>query len=99
MQVSYRLLLAEPEVFAKLWDWSCYMDLIHEITSLNNGENTEILMDIRWCAVQTLTMVLKMSDKFIRKSKTSDMATSEFGFDDEKAYGCLLRLVFSSVTE
>nr|KAJ0194819.1 hypothetical protein LSAT_V11C700343310 [Lactuca sativa] len=91
VRVSYRLLLAEPEVFAKLWDWSCYMDLIHEITSLNNGENTEILMDIRWCAVQTLTMVLNMSDKFIRKSKTSDLATSDFGFDDEKAYGCLLR--------
>ncbi|XP_023760194.1 midasin [Lactuca sativa] len=90
VRVSYRLLLAEPEVFAKLWDWSCYMDLVHEITGFN-GENTELLMDIRWCAVQTLTMVLKMSDKFIRKSKTSDMATSEFGFDDEKAYGCLLR--------
>ncbi|KAL4583665.1 hypothetical protein LXL04_008247 [Taraxacum kok-saghyz] len=90
VRVSYRLLLAEPEVFARLWDWSCYMDLIHEITGIN-GADTELFMDIRWCTVQTLTMVLGMSDKFIRKSKTSDMVPTEFGFDDEKAYGCLLR--------
>ncbi|KAI3766421.1 hypothetical protein L2E82_16478 [Cichorium intybus] len=90
VRVSYRLLLADPEVFARLWDWSCFMDLVHEITGFNGG-NTELFTDIRWCATQILTLVLKMSDKFIRKNKTSDMETSEFGFDDEEAYACLLR--------
>ncbi|KAJ0755641.1 putative von Willebrand factor, type A, AAA+ ATPase domain, midasin, midasin, AAA lid domain 7 [Helianthus annuus] len=89
MRVSYRLLLAEPEFFSRLWDWSCFLDLLHEITSFN-GENTELLMDIRWCVVQILTVVLKMSDRFVRKKK-SDMTAPDFGFDDEVAFACLLR--------
>ncbi|KAM0031956.1 putative P-loop containing nucleoside triphosphate hydrolase [Helianthus debilis subsp. tardiflorus] len=89
MRVSYRLLLAEPEFFSRLWDWSCFLDLLHEITGFN-GENTELLMDIRWCVVQILTIVLKMSDRFVRKKK-SDMTAPDFGFDDEVAFACLLR--------
>ncbi|KAI7735788.1 hypothetical protein M8C21_000550, partial [Ambrosia artemisiifolia] len=89
MRVSYRLLLAEPEFFCRLWDWSCFLDLVHEITSFD-GENTELLLDIRWSVVQILTVVLKMSDRFSRKNK-SDMLASDFGFDDEVAFACLLR--------
>ncbi|KAI3727341.1 hypothetical protein L1987_67154 [Smallanthus sonchifolius] len=89
MRVSYRLLLAEPESFIRLWDWSCFFDLLHEITGFD-GENSELLMDIRWCVVQILTVVLNMSDRFTRKRK-SDMTTSDFGFDNEVAFSCLLR--------
>ncbi|KAJ9568543.1 hypothetical protein OSB04_004509 [Centaurea solstitialis] len=89
VRVSHRLLLAEPELFARLWDWSCYLDLVHEITCFHGG-NIELLLDVRWCTLQTLTVVLKMSDRFIRK-KMSDMATLNFKLDDEEAFGCLLR--------
>ncbi|XP_071712181.1 midasin isoform X2 [Rutidosis leptorrhynchoides] len=94
VRVSYRLLLAEPEVFSRLWDWSCFLDLVHDISSFD-GEKTENLMDnlmdTRWCMVQILTVVLKTSDRFVRKNNTSDMSTSDFGFDEEKAFWCLLR--------
>ncbi|KAI3759776.1 hypothetical protein L6452_07827 [Arctium lappa] len=89
VRVSHRLLLAEPELFTRLWDWSCYLDLVHEITCFHGG-HIELLVDVRWCTLQTLTVVLKMSDRFIRK-KMNDMATSDFKFDDEEAFGCLLR--------
>ncbi|KAK9066170.1 hypothetical protein SSX86_013491 [Deinandra increscens subsp. villosa] len=89
MRVSYRFLLAEPEFFSRLWDWSCFLDLVHEITGFD-GEKSELLMDIRWCVVQILTVVLKTSDRFTRKGR-SDMVTSDFGFDDETAFACLLR--------
>ncbi|KAK1434225.1 hypothetical protein QVD17_11144 [Tagetes erecta] len=88
-RVSYRLLLAEPEFFSRIWDWSCFLDLVHEITSFD-GDNAELLMDTRWCVVQILTVVLKMSDRFTRKGE-SDMTDSDFGFDEEVAFACLLR--------
>nr|XP_043616411.1 midasin-like [Erigeron canadensis] len=90
VRVSYRLLLAETDVFSRLWDWSRFLDFVHEITTFDGG-NADLLMDIRWCAAQILTVVLKMNDGFVRKNRTSDMVTSDFGFDDEEAFGCLLR--------
>ncbi|XP_076884991.1 midasin-like [Bidens hawaiensis] len=89
IRVSYRLLLAEPVLFSKLWDWSCFLDLLHEISGFN-GEKSELLVDIRWCVVQILTVVLKMSDRFTRKKK-SDMTNTDFGFDDDVAFACLFR--------
>ncbi|KAK9060614.1 hypothetical protein SSX86_021320 [Deinandra increscens subsp. villosa] len=76
-RVSYR---AEPESFSRLWgDWSCFLDPVHEIT----GEKSKVvLMDIRYCGVQILTLGLKMSD-----GRTKEH--SDFGFDD--AFECSLR--------
>ncbi|KAD4889375.1 hypothetical protein E3N88_21448 [Mikania micrantha] len=89
MRVSYRLLLVEPELFSRLWDWSCFLDFVYEITCFD-GEKSELLLDIRWCVVQILAVVLKASDQFTRKRK-GDMTTYDFGFDDEVAFACLLR--------
>lgn len=61
------------------------MDLVHGIHSLNGGD-TELLMDIRWSAVQILIVALKTSDRW-------SLASPEFGFDDEEAFGCHARLV------
>nr|GEU87507.1 midasin isoform X1 [Tanacetum cinerariifolium] len=82
-RASYGLLLAKPEVFGGLWDWSCCRDLVREIRSLNGGD-TELLMDIRWSAVQILIVVFKTSDIFSQVSP-------DFGFDDEEAFGCHAR--------
>ncbi|KAJ1401026.1 Sigma-54 interaction domain, ATP-binding site 1 [Sesbania bispinosa] len=49
-RISYRLLLVEPEIFSKLWDWSCFLDLIKEPRK----------PDVIWCGVQILKVVLKL---------------------------------------
>ncbi|KAJ1420358.1 P-loop containing nucleoside triphosphate hydrolase [Sesbania bispinosa] len=49
-RISYRLLLVEPEIFSKLWDWSCFLDLIKEPRK----------PDLIWCGVQILKVVLKL---------------------------------------
>lgn len=50
-RISYRFLLVEPEIFSKLWDWSCFLDLIEEPCK----------PDLTWCMVQILSVVLKLS--------------------------------------
>ncbi|KAA8540264.1 hypothetical protein F0562_024173 [Nyssa sinensis] len=83
-QASYRLLLAEPEVFATLWDWSCLLDLVEQTADLDPGNNDEFLKrfsDIRWCGIQILSIILKLSDR----------TTENFGLRVEEAFACLLR--------
>ncbi|XP_027334240.1 midasin [Abrus precatorius] len=48
--ISYRLLLMKPEIFSKLWNWSCFLDLIKEPCT----------PDLKWCGVQILRVVLKL---------------------------------------
>ncbi|KAK7258525.1 hypothetical protein RIF29_24105 [Crotalaria pallida] len=50
-RISYRLLLIEPEIFSKLWDWSCFLDLVKE---------PHRKPDLLWCGVQILRVVLKL---------------------------------------
>ncbi|KAL2575217.1 hypothetical protein GLYMA_16G004800v4 [Glycine max] len=52
-QISYRLLLMEPEIFSKLWDWSCFLDLVKDPHK----------PDLTWCVVQTLRVLLKLGYK------------------------------------
>jgi len=52
-QISYRLLLMEPEIFSKLWDWSCFLDLVKDTHK----------PDLTWCGVQTLRVLLKLGYK------------------------------------
>ncbi|KAF3652455.1 hypothetical protein FXO37_17498 [Capsicum annuum] len=41
VRVSYRLLLAEPEVFVTMWDWSCLLDNISQFHDFYLGRNEE----------------------------------------------------------
>ncbi|KAE9591034.1 hypothetical protein Lalb_Chr20g0113881 [Lupinus albus] len=49
-RISYRFLLLEAEVFSKLWDWSCFLDLVKE----------PLKPDLIWCGVQIVRVVLKL---------------------------------------
>ncbi|KAL6993116.1 hypothetical protein U1Q18_011234 [Sarracenia purpurea var. burkii] len=92
VRASYRLLLAQPEVFAPLWDWSCFLDLVQQSADhlvqqsadLDLGNNTELLknavLDMRWCGIQILSIILKISDRATAKC---------LGLED--AFSCLLR--------
>ncbi|KAK8465039.1 hypothetical protein PHAVU_010G134100 [Phaseolus vulgaris] len=52
-QISYRFLLMEREIFAKLWDWSCFLHLVKESCK----------SDLKWCVVQILSVLLKLGYK------------------------------------
>ncbi|CAJ1950871.1 unnamed protein product [Sphenostylis stenocarpa] len=52
-RISYRFLLMEPEIFTKLWDWSCFIDLVKDPCK----------SDLTWCGVQILSVLLKLGYK------------------------------------
>ncbi|CAL5443785.1 unnamed protein product [Camellia sinensis] len=84
IRASYRLLLAQSEVFATLWDWSCFLDVVQHTADFDPGDNAEMLRnvsDMRWCGIQILSIVLKISDR----------ATANFGLGPEEAFSCFLR--------
>lgn len=84
VHISYRFLMMEPEVFCELWDWSCFLDLVRK--TLDMGSHLEFakdISDVRWCAVQVLSIILRMNDR----------ATASLGVGAEEALSCLLRLV------
>ncbi|KAF7135896.1 hypothetical protein RHSIM_Rhsim08G0236800 [Rhododendron simsii] len=84
IRASYRLLLARPEVFATLWDWSCFLDLMLQSADLDPGGDAELyknVSDMKWCGIQILSIVLKISDR----------ATCNIGLGQEEAFECLLR--------
>lgn len=86
IRTSYRLLVIEPEIFSKLWDWSCLLDLVEIYRNPNWSSDAELkkdIADIRWCGVQILSLTLGMSDRVI----------SNFGVEAEEAFLCLLRFV------
>lgn len=65
--MTYRFLVMEPGVFSELWDWSCFLDLLQSLGDLNLTETSQpdVEMELRWCTVQILSIVLKSSDKII----------------------------------
>ncbi|XP_017978548.1 PREDICTED: midasin [Theobroma cacao] len=84
VRTSYRLLVMETEFFSKYWDWSCFLDLVKKVVILDQGSDVKFekdIADIRWCAIQILSVILKMNDR----------ATSKFGVGAEEAHSCLLR--------
>ncbi|GLT49686.1 hypothetical protein SLA2020_232280 [Shorea laevis] len=84
VRTSYRLLLLESEIFAKFWNWSCFLDIIREFININLGGTIEfrkVIADITWCGIHILSAVLKMSDG----------ATRNFCVRPEEAQSCLLR--------
>lgn len=83
IRVTYRFLLLESTIF-KLWDWSCFLNLVEQNAHSESGDSTVILislLDIRWCVIQILSVVLKISDR----------ATGNFDMGMDEAFLCLLR--------
>ena len=74
-------------MFTKLWDWSCFMDLVKESVRLNLGSLNEgvkvLVTDLIWCGVQILAVVLKLGYK----------VTESFNIGAEEALASLLRSV------
>lgn len=83
-RISYRFLLMDPKVFTELWDWSCFLDIVDQMgdLSLQNGiPSLNNILDIRWCAIQILSVALRLSDR----------STRSFGMEGEEAFTCFLR--------
>ncbi|KAJ3682433.1 hypothetical protein LUZ60_015006 [Juncus effusus] len=76
-RISYRFLCMEPKVFSELWDWSCFLDLVNLTETTKSDEE----LDLRWCSVQILSIVLKSSDR----------AVGSFGLRADEAFLCLER--------
>ncbi|XP_049392138.1 midasin isoform X1 [Solanum stenotomum] len=84
IRVSYRLLLAEPEVFSTMWDWSCLLDNINQFHDFYLGKNEEpnrCAHDIIWCGIRILSILLKLNDR----------AIANFNLCSQEACSCLLR--------
>lgn len=84
-QVSYRFLELEPRVFCEQWDWSCFLDLVHSTTdySLVDSSLYTVGLDLKWCTIHILMVVLK----------ASDMAIESFGLRADEAFKCFLRWI------
>ncbi|KAI8548547.1 hypothetical protein RHMOL_Rhmol07G0280600 [Rhododendron molle] len=84
IRASYRLLLTRSEVFAALWDWYCFSDLVAQSADLEPGDDAKLyenVSDMKWCGIQILSVVLKISDR----------ATDNIGLGPKDAFACLLR--------
>ncbi|EOA33965.1 hypothetical protein CARUB_v10021460mg [Capsella rubella] len=83
LRVSYRFLVIRPEVFSKLWDWSCYLASMKRLSECPRQERhfLEKHRDAVWCGIQILSVVLRCSDRVAKC----------FGFEVEEALSCLLR--------
>ncbi|KQJ96949.1 midasin [Brachypodium distachyon] len=82
-QVSYRFLELEPSVFCKQWNWSCFWDLVNSRADYSLADNSlyTVGLDLRWCAIQIVMVVLKASDR----------GTESYGLRADDALTCLLR--------
>lgn len=86
-RVSYRFLKVDPKIFAELWDWSCFLDLVQQchtdVYSSNDSWFLGSIIDVRWCGIQILSVILRISDR----------ATRNFGIKADTAFACFLRWV------
>lgn len=84
VRTSYRFLLLELEVFSKLWNWSCFLDLLKKNVPADFSGASELekhIADIKWGGMHILSAVLEMSDR----------ATMDSCHRPEDAFSCLLR--------
>lgn len=84
------------ETFTKLWDWSCFLDLVKQYKNLDScscTETVEIVSDIKWCGLQIVSVVLRLSDRAIENLgvKCKESKTEE----SKDALFCFSRLVFN----
>jgi hypothetical protein len=86
-QVSYRFLGLEPGIFCEQWDWSCFLGLVYSTADCGLADNSlySVGLDLRWCTVQILLVVLKASDRGIES----------FGLGADEAFTRFLRFVLS----
>lgn len=63
VRTSYRILMMSPELFSRLWNWSCFLDL---------SEYSKSSLDIRWCTLQILSIVFNLGDTMTMKSGIGD---------------------------
>ena len=69
----------ESDTFSKLWDWSCFLVFV------NQWANSTKNLDILWCMVKIVSVVLKLGDR----------GNEEWGISKEEALSCFLRLVLN----
>ncbi|XP_048323691.2 midasin isoform X2 [Ziziphus jujuba] len=84
VRTSYRFLLLQFDTFFKLWDWSCFLDLSKQRANFglcSSTNNMEVIVDIRWCVIQIISLILNLSDR----------TTTFLGISDEEGFSCLLR--------
>ncbi|XP_051115352.1 midasin [Andrographis paniculata] len=84
VRASYRFLTLEPKVFTVLWDWSCILDVVQHLADLTMTDDLmlkNIILDLRWCSVHILSVVLKLSFK----------ASAKLGLDSVDAFQSFLR--------
>jgi hypothetical protein len=84
-RTSYRLLLVDSEIFSKLWNWFCFLDLVKQTFNLDLSSSAAdiVIADIKWCGIQILSIVLK----------TSCIPTPHFIIGAKEALTCSFRLV------
>ncbi|KAL3824480.1 hypothetical protein ACJIZ3_020509 [Penstemon smallii] len=83
-RASYLLLILEPEVFATMWDWTCFWNFVHQpmyLTLANDAELRKNVSDMKWCCKGILSVVLRLSFK----------ASEKLGLGSEEALQSLLR--------
>ncbi|MCO5604409.1 hypothetical protein L7F22_058574 [Adiantum nelumboides] len=78
VRAAYRFILLEPSSFESFWDWSPFLDLLLYAGCEEN--------DVRWCAVQILSLVMRLSDETTRAFSLKISHLTE-----ETAFSCLLR--------
>ncbi|MCO5587040.1 hypothetical protein L7F22_040985 [Adiantum nelumboides] len=78
VRAAYRFILLEPSSFESFWDWSPFLDLLLYVGCEEN--------DVRWCAVQILSLVVRLSDETTRAISLKISHLTE-----ETAFSCLLR--------
>ncbi|KAG2281052.1 hypothetical protein Bca52824_052272, partial [Brassica carinata] len=83
LQVSYRFLVIRPEVFSKLWDWSCYLESMKKLSDCPSQRRdfVEKHREAVWCGIQILSVVLRCTDRM----------AGCYGFEGEEAFSYLLR--------
>ncbi|KAL2649174.1 hypothetical protein R1flu_017302 [Riccia fluitans] len=87
VRACYRFLQLEPKIFRDLWDWSPFLDLLRWAWKDQSRElSSEVCLDVRWCAAQVLSIVLRMSD-----GATRLMSLNVSGLSEEDGFACLMR--------
>lgn len=87
VRATYRFVQLEPTSFEGIWDWSPFLDLLlWSDTGLEGDTLSQITADVRWCAVQILSIITRMSDEATRVFSLRISCLTE-----EMAFACLLR--------
>ncbi|KAH6793247.1 hypothetical protein C2S52_003724 [Perilla frutescens var. hirtella] len=84
VRASYRFLILEPAIFTTLWDWSCFLDVVHQsvdLTLVNDAVLRNIMSDLRWCSAGIVSRALRLSFK----------ASANLNIDSEEAFKSYMR--------